>query len=242
MEDMTETDPARRRFAVSAERLGRLTDERADALRERVRHFVPLTGRERALDTGTGTGALAFALSPLVREVVAADTIPEMLEEGRRRAAAAGNVEFVEADAMALPFANGEFDLAGSLRTLHHLPRPELAVSELVRVTRPGGLVLVVDQIAPIDPLAALELDRFERARDPSHTRVLPDTDMRGLFDANDLILRRAEFETQRREVEPYLDLAGCEGEVRQRARSLAGGDDYEATIGWYLLVKPGLS
>jgi hypothetical protein len=121
------------------------------------------------------------------------------------------------------------------------VPRPELAVSELVRVTRPGGQLLVVDQVAPIDPLAALELDRFERSRDPSHTRVLPDTDFRGLFDANDLVLRRAEFEAQRREVEPYLDLAGCEGEAREEARALAGGDTYEVTIGWYLLFKPGL-
>jgi len=236
---MTETDASRRRFAVSAEQLGRLTDQRAEALREQVRRFVPLTGEERALDSGTGTGALAFALSELVREVVGVDVDPELLDEARKRSAGKANVEFLEADATALPFADGEFDLAGSLRTLHHLPRPELAVAELVRVTRPGGTVLVVDQVAPIDPLAGLALDRFERARDPSHTRALPDTDMRGLFDANDLVLRRAEFETQRREVEPYLDLAGCEGEARAQARALAGGDSYIATIGWYLLAKP---
>ena len=236
---MTETDASRRRFAVSAEQLGRLTDQRAEALREQVRRFVPLTGEERALDSGTGTGALAFALSELVREVVGVDVDPELLDEARKRSAGKANVEFLEADATALPFADGEFDLAGSLRTLHHLPRPELAVAELVRVTRPGGTVLVVDQVAPIDPLAGLALDRFERARDPSHTRALPDTDMRGLFDANDLVLRRAEFETQRREVEPYLDLAGCEGDARARALALAGGDSYIATIGWYLLAKP---
>ena len=236
---MTETDASRRRFAVSAEQLGRLTDQRAEALREQVRRFVPLTGEERALDSGTGTGALAFAISELVREVVAVDVDPELLDEARKRAGDQANVEFLEADATALPFADGDFDLAGSLRTLHHLPRPELAVAELVRVTRPGGTLLVVDQVAPIDPLAGLALDRFERARDPSHTRVLPDTDMRGLFDANDLVLRRAEFETQRREVEPYLDLAGCEGEARARALALAGGDSYTATIGWYLLAKP---
>jgi ubiquinone/menaquinone biosynthesis C-methylase UbiE len=238
---MTETDTRHRRLAASAEQLGRLTDERADALHERVRRFVPLNGNERALDSGTGTGALAFALSPLVREVIAVDVVPELLEEGRKRAAGHANVEFRQADITAVPFDDGEFDVAGTLRTLHHTARPELAVAELVRVTRPGGLVLVVDQVAPIDPLAALALDRFERARDPSHKRALPDTDMRGLFDANDLVLRRAEFETQRREIERYLDLAVCEGEERERARSLAGGEDYEVTLGWYLLAKPSL-
>ena len=70
---------------------------------------------------------------------------------------------------------------------------------------------------------------------------MLPDTDLRGLFDANNLVLRRADFEQQRREVEPYLDLAACEGEERSRARALAGSDSYAVTIGWYLLVKPAI-
>ena len=237
---MAESGGAQGGFAVSAERLGRLTDERSAELRERVRRFIPLTGAERALDSGTGTGALAFALAPLVREVVAVDISTDFLDEGRKRSSAdAANVEFLEGDSMALPFGEAEFDVAGTLKTLHHLTRPELAVAESFRVTRPGGLLLVVDQVAPIDPIAAVALDRFERARDPSHTRVLPDTDFRGLFDANDLVLRRAEFQSERREVEPYLDLAGCDGHERDRARALAGGASYEVTIGWYLLVKP---
>jgi ubiquinone/menaquinone biosynthesis C-methylase UbiE len=242
MADMTETDAVRRRFAATAEQLARHTDARADALRERVRRFVPLAGSERALDAGTGTGALAFALSGLVREVVAIDVVPELLDEARKRLEAHPNVSLLEGDVTALPFGDAEFDLAGSLNTLHHVSRPELAVAELARVTRPGGTLLVVDQIAPVDPIAALELNRFERARDPTHARALSDADQRALFDANNLVVRRADFDSQRRELEPYLDLAGCEGEERDRARALAGGGDaYATTMGWYLLVKPPL-
>lgn len=238
---MTEMDAVRRRFAATAERLARHTDERADVLRERVRRVLPLTGNERVLDAGTGTGALAFALSPLVREVVAVDVVPELLDQARKRSDEHPNVTLAVGDVTALPFADGEFDLAASLNTLHHVSRPELAVAELARVTRPGGLILVVDQIAPVDPLAALDLNRFERARDPTHQRALSDADQRALFDANNLVLRRADFDTQRRELEAYLDLAGCEGEARNRARALAGGDAYTATVGWYLLVKPSI-
>ena len=93
------------------------------------------------------------------------------------------------------------------------------------------------DQIAPIDPLAALELNRFERARDPSHTRVLADTDLRGLFDANGLVLLRAQVLSEERELESYLDLAGCGGEARERARALEP-PGYRAEIGWYLLRR----
>ena len=90
-------------------------------------------------------------------------------------------------------------------------------------MTRPGGLILVVDQIAPSDPLEAIEVDRFERARDPGHTRLLPEIDLRQLFEANELVLLRDRHDAERRELQPYLDLAGCEGEAgRARSRSPA--------------------
>jgi len=195
-------------------------------------------GDERALDVGTGAGALALALAPLVRDVVGLDRSPELLAHARERAAP--NVTFVEGEAEHLPFDAASFDLACTLRTLHHVPRPELVLAELVRVTRPGGRLLVVDQIAPVDPLAALALDRFERARDPGHTRLLPDIDLRQLFEANSLTLIRTRRDTERRPLDAYLDLAGCTGEARERALDLApaGRESYTASLGWYLLSR----
>lgn len=233
---MSTHDAMRARFAATAERIAALQEKRAAELAEHIRDFVPATGEERALDAGAGTGALAFALAPLVREVVAIELVPELIELGRKRAPA--NVEFVEGDLEKLGFERASFDLTGTLRTLHHVPRPELVLAELTRVTRPGGLLLVVDQIAPNDPLVALELNQFERARDPSHTRALADVDMRQLFESNNLVLIRAEFEQETREIDPYLDLAGCEGEARDQARALAP-PDYTADLGWYLLRRP---
>lgn len=230
----------RARFAASAARLGELQDARAAGLSERVSQFVTPSGDERVLDAGTGTGALAIALAPFVREVVAVDLVPELLEEARRRARPYPNIRFVEGDITRLDFPTGSFDLACSLRTLHHLARPERAVAELTRVTRRGGLLLVVDQLAPLDPVATLELNRFERARDPSHARALADIDLRHLFEANGLVLRSSTVDRETRELERYLDLAGCEGDQRDTARALVpgGGDSYVAEIGWYLLVK----
>jgi ubiquinone/menaquinone biosynthesis C-methylase UbiE len=230
-------DATRERFARTAERVAELQDARAAALEQDIVRFVAPSGDERALDSGTGSGALAFALAPHVREVVGVDLVPELLEQARKRAERFPNVRFIEGDATKLPLDYGSFDLAGSLRTLHHIPRPELAMAELVRVTRPGGRVLVIDQIAPVDPLAAAELNRFERARDPSHARALADIDLRHLFESNGLVLVRAEYEREPRELDAYLDLAGCEGEARERAESLAP-PGYTADLGWYLLEK----
>ena len=225
------------RFARTAERLAARQDARAEQLAEQVRTFVLARGDERALDVGTGAGALAFALAPLVREVVGVDPVPELLALARERAAGVANASFVEGDGYALPFDDFSFDLAGTLRTLHHVHRPELVVAELVRVTPPGGRILVVDQIAPADPLEALTLDRFERVRDSSHERLLPDGDFRQLFEANQLVLLRDRHEAERRDLDAYLELAGCEGDDADQARALAPRE-LVATVAWYLLER----
>jgi ubiquinone/menaquinone biosynthesis C-methylase UbiE len=231
-------DATRERFARTAERIAAQQDARAPELEQKILRFVAPGGDERALDSGTGSGALAFALARHVREVVGVDVVPELLEQARKRAEQLTNVSFVEGDATKLPFGYGEFDLAGTLRTLHHIARPELVVAELARVTRSRGRLLVIDQIAPVDPAAAVELNNFERARDPSHTRTLADVDLRGLFESNGLVLVRAEYERESRDLDAYLDLAGCEGPARERARTLAP-PGYAADLGWYLLEKP---
>lgn len=217
------------------DRFAALQAERAAALAARLDELLTLTGDERAIDVGAGTGAFAFALAPRVREVVALDRDEAMAE--RAREASPPNVEVVVGDAEQLPFESFSFDLAVCARTLHHTPRPELAVAELARVTQPRGMVLVVDQLAPVDPLAAFELNRFERARDSSTTRVLSDGDLRALFDANELVLRRDLVLREQRDLERYLDLAGCEGDERERARALVPRG-YESVIGWYVLAR----
>jgi hypothetical protein len=100
--------------------------------------------------------------------------------------------------------------------------------------------VLVVDQLAPADSLEAVAVDRFERARDGSHTRLLPEADLRQLFEANGLVLLRERHDDERRELGPYLDLAGCEGPEREEALRLAphGSESYAARLGWYLLER----
>jgi hypothetical protein len=88
-----------------------------------------------------------------------------------------------------------------------------------------------------VDPVAATELNAFERTRDPSHTRALADIDLRHLFESNELVLVRAEYEREERELGPYLDLAACEGDERVRAENMAPRP-YVAELGWYLLEK----
>jgi SAM-dependent methyltransferase len=211
--------------------------ERHDALVALVQRLLaPLSGDERALDVGCGAGALAYAIAPLVGEVVGIDASEDLVDVAREHAPPGAT--FVVGDAEALPFPYGDFDLVGCLRVLHHVRRPELVVAEIARVTRPGGRILLADQLGDIDPTRSLELDRFERARDPSHTRLLPDGDLRAMFEMNGLVTLANEIVRERRDLDRYLDLAACEGEARSHAESLAPGETTDVEVGWYLLRR----
>jgi SAM-dependent methyltransferase len=220
---------------TNADRRAELQATRAAGLAALLDELLQLRGDERVLDVGAGTGAFAFAVASRVREVVAVEPNEELAERARRDAPP--NVEVVVGDGEHLQLEPFSFDVSGCLRVLHHTRRPELMVAELARMTRPGGTILVADQLAPVDPLAAFELNRFEQARDPSTTRLLSDGDLRALFDANGLVLRRERVVREPRDLEAYLDLAGCEGFQRERARSLAPRG-YEAVVGWYVLAR----
>ncbi len=219
----------------TADRRAALQAERAASLAARLDKLLELHGSERALDVGTGTGALAYALATRVARVIGVDRDPAMVE--RARIDAPANVEFQVADGEHLPFESFSFDLTVTARTLHHTPRPELLVAELARVTKPAGTLLAADQLAPVDPLAAFELNRFEKARDSSTSRLLSDGDLRALFDANSLVLRREDVVHEPRDLDRYFDLAGCEGDERERLRALAP-EGYEGVVGWYVLTK----
>jgi ubiquinone/menaquinone biosynthesis C-methylase UbiE len=116
-----------------------------------------------------------------------------VLEVGPGALPAATVVHEIEQDFTTLPYGAGEFDVAASLWTVRRARRPELLVAELARVTKAAGRILVVDRIAPVDPLAALDVNRAAREEDPTVTRVLAEGDLRALFDANSLSLRREE-------------------------------------------------
>ena len=216
-----------------------MQEERSAALRARVQQLLaPLDGSERALDSGCGAGALAFAFAPFVGSVVGVDLSEDLVAAGR--ALAPANCELTVGDATHLPFEYGSFDIAGCMRVRHHTRRPELVVSELARVTRPGGRVLLIDQLGYVDPVVSAKTDRFEQARDPSHTRLLPDQDIRFLLDANDLEVVTNEIAPEQRNLDRYLDLVGLEGDERRRVSGMAPGAVYEVEIGWYVARKRG--
>jgi ubiquinone/menaquinone biosynthesis C-methylase UbiE len=148
--------------------------------------FVAFAGIGKArcvLDVGCGTGSLALFMvqhAPGVESVHGIDICPAYVEYARRRSEDA-RLTFQIGDARALPFPDGHFDHALAMLALQFVPRAELAVHEMRRVTRRGGTVaaatwdargglvalrLVLDAAAMLD-----EAGRRERAA--AYTRPL---------------------------------------------------------------------
>jgi ubiquinone/menaquinone biosynthesis C-methylase UbiE len=101
------------------------------------------------LDAGSGTGADAIDVAKVVGptgRVVGLDKSADMVAEAHDRAADSGlPVEFTVGDAHALDFPDASFDRVRTERMLIHVADPETAVRELIRVTKPGGLVVMSD-------------------------------------------------------------------------------------------------
>ena len=99
----------------------------------------------RVLDVATGSGNAAMAAARHGTSVVGVDYVPSLLERGRQRADTEGlEIEFVEGDAEALPFADASFDAVLTMFGSMFAPNHEQAAAELLRVTRPGGTIALV--------------------------------------------------------------------------------------------------
>jgi ubiquinone/menaquinone biosynthesis C-methylase UbiE len=101
---------------------------------------------QRLLDVAAGTGNVAIRAAEAGARVVASDLTPENFDAGRREAADRGvELDWVEADAEALPFADGEFDVVASCLGAIFAPDQRAVADELVRVCRPGGTVGMIN-------------------------------------------------------------------------------------------------
>lgn len=134
-------------FTVQRERLARpaaraLWGADIRVLYDDIRAIGELPAGTSVLDAPCGGGLALRGLRPgQDLRYVAVDLSTVMLDRTRRRAAALGlsRVEFVEANIEALPFGDGEFDVAVCFNGLHVLPHPAVAVRELARCLKPGG-------------------------------------------------------------------------------------------------------
>ncbi len=105
--------------------------------------FARVTGGQAVLDVGTGTGVVAITARRLGAKVTGLDLTPALLTQAKESAAVVGldDIAWHEGDAEALPFADASFDVVLSQFGHMFAPRPEIAMVEMLRVLKPGGIV-----------------------------------------------------------------------------------------------------
>lgn len=104
--------------------------------------FAVVQAGESVLDVGCGTGVVAVTAARLGARVRGLDLSPVLLERAKQNASTAGvEIEFTEGDVEALPYQDASFDAVLSQFGHMFAPRPQVAVSEMLRVLKPGGRI-----------------------------------------------------------------------------------------------------
>jgi demethylmenaquinone methyltransferase/2-methoxy-6-polyprenyl-1,4-benzoquinol methylase len=143
--------------------------------RKVVADTVALRPGERALDLAAGTGTSSVAIAARGGTVVACDFSLGMLREGRRRRP---SLPFVAGDGLRLPFADESFDAVSISFGLRNLHDPDAGLRELLRVTKPGGRLVVCEFSHPTwSPFRAVYVNYLMRALPPVARRVSSNPD-----------------------------------------------------------------
>jgi ubiquinone/menaquinone biosynthesis C-methylase UbiE len=157
-------------------------------LRRRVTRMARIEPGVHAIDIATGTGAQARSFAKAGASVVGIDLSARMLNIARRKARTSA-IRFVEADATMLPEPHASFDVACISFALHEMPETVRArvISEIARVTRPGGTIVIVDFMRPRNRVWRFAVEHLIALVERDSYREFLRSDLRGLLARSDI-------------------------------------------------------
>jgi ubiquinone/menaquinone biosynthesis C-methylase UbiE len=140
-----------------------------DRLRTMAQEYRP----EAVLDLGCGAGHASFAVAPYAETITAYDPLESMLEQVEAEAKHRGyhNIGVKTGPAERLPYTDAEFDWVISRYSAHHWADVPKALTEISRVLKPDGLIVLIDSAAPEVPALDTLINAVEILRDRSHVR-----------------------------------------------------------------------
>jgi SAM-dependent methyltransferase len=208
-------------------------------LQQAVQQVLRLPMRNSMLDVGCGAGHLSFALAPHFSQVVATDPSPSMLVTARSAATQRGlpRIEVRQAVAQHLPFPDAHFDVVASRYSAHHWHDVPLALNEMRRVLRPGGMLLMIDLLGDESPLVDTHLQAVELLRDPGHVRDYSPSQWRGMLQGAGFVLQQEFFWATRLDFSSWIERMGTPPASVAVIRDLLGNASHEVRAG--LSVEP---
>ena len=147
----TYSDEVNKAISYSGLDVDFFTRAKADRLVSLIGRHIGSPGDVSALDVGCGVGNFHALLAERIGKISGVDPSSECIAEAMKRNP---NIAYTVSDGDVLPFQDGLFDVAFAICVMHHVP-PEkwlLFLSEMARVTKPGGMVVVFEH-NPLNPL-----------------------------------------------------------------------------------------
>ena len=160
-------------------------------VRDRVVDFTNARSGSRILDVGTGTGKQAFAFAKKGHEVVGIDVSEDMLNVAKRKNSYK-NVKFQIADAVRLPFEDSRFDVSCVSFALHDMLSVirEKALKEMVRVTKPKGMVVIVDYALPENIIGRFLIYHFVKLYEGKYYREFIKSELEAVLEKSGILIQ----------------------------------------------------
>ncbi|MFP6584395.1 MAG: methyltransferase domain-containing protein [Candidatus Hydrogenedentota bacterium] len=178
---------------------------------------------DRVLDVASGPGFIAMAFAPHCKEVVGVDVTETFLASARDEAHRRDleNVTFEFGTVESLPFEDAVFDVAVCRSAFHHFPNPDTVLSEMTRVVKPGGRLLILDMVASEDAKKAAYHHKIEMLCDPTHAKALSPSEFTTLFEKHDLTIEMEREGQVEYPIDEWIGHGGPSTEAAETLRSL---------------------
>lgn len=176
---------------------------------DRIKAAARVADKMRVLDVGCGPGIMTAALAYDAKEIVAFDITPEMISRARQRCETEGltNVQFQVGQAEKLPFEDASFNVIVTRLTFHHFSDPAIVLSEMKRVIKPGGTIIIADIISSEIPEESELHNALEILRDPSHIRMIPRSEFKELIESAKLNIKEEDSWIKKREFSEWIQI-----------------------------------
>lgn len=132
-----------------------------------------VAGDDLVLDVACGPGLVACEFAKIAQHVTGIDLTEKMIEQAKNRQKELGlaNLSWNIGTAHPLPYNSDTFSVVVTRYSFHHFLEPQAVLTEMIRVCKPNGVVLIADAALPTDKVDAY--NRMEKLRDPSHAEAL---------------------------------------------------------------------
>jgi ubiquinone/menaquinone biosynthesis C-methylase UbiE len=195
-----------KQFSKTAEAFAEFVRDGPEVLAEKL-DFVKPQHEDHSLDVACGPGALVLALAARVRFARGIDLTEEMVRRARHLQLERNilNAAFDRGEAEQLPYPDAVFDLVTCQCSLHHMPKPAVALREMVRVMKPEGRLAVIDTLSPENDSKFELHNLIEALRDPSHTLSLKLTTFLEMFESLGLEITRQSLKRRQRSFKQWM-------------------------------------